>query len=66
MRKLALTALWLICVLGLSACKSGGGAVPPACPVLAPVPADLMKKPDYRQRVLDELIEPSPSAKPKS
>ena len=65
MPRLRATSLCLIFVLALSACASNGEVVPPACPVLSPVPAELMKKPDYRQRVLDELIEPSQSVRPK-
>lgn len=65
MRKLALTALWLICVLGLSACKSGGGVAPPVCPVLQEPPASLMQPPTTEAKVRQELLEPQLPATPK-
>jgi hypothetical protein len=65
MRKLAMIGLWLTFVLAISGCKSGGGVVPPVCPVLAEPPASLMQPPTTEAKVRAELFEPQPSATPK-
>jgi len=65
MRKLALIGLLLTCVLGISGCRSGGGVVPPVCPVLVEPPASLMQTPTTEAKVRAELFEPQPSATPK-
>lgn len=65
MRKLAMIGLWLTFVLALSGCKSGGGVVPPTCPVLQEPPASLMMAPTTEAKVRAELFEPQPSATPK-
>ena len=65
MRKLAMTGLWLICVLAISGCKSGGGVAPPACPVLAAPDRVLMQPPTTETKVRQILFEPQPNATPK-
>jgi len=66
MRKPMLIALSLICALAISGCERRGVVRPPvpACKVLQPVPANIKQRIDYKKKVLDELIEPSPSSKP--
>ena len=66
MRKLALIGLLLTCVLGISGCRSGGGVVPPVCPVLAEPPASLMQPPTTEMLLRLELFEQAPSPTPKS
>src|SRR5690606_30681098 len=66
MRKLAMIGLSLTCVLAISGCRSGGGAVPQTCPVLAEPDRALMQPPTTEAKVRAELFEPQPSATPKS
>ena len=65
MRKMAMIGLWLTCVLAISGCRSGGGVVPPTCPVLAEPDRALMQPPTTEAKVRAELFEPQPSATPK-
>jgi hypothetical protein len=62
MRKLAMIGLWPTFVLAISGCKSGGGVVPPVCPVLAEPPASLMQPPTTESKVRQILFEPPANA----
>jgi hypothetical protein len=57
----------LIFALAASSCASVG---PPAkqalvCPVLPPIPANLMQEPETGKKVRDELFKPPTNATPK-
>ena len=51
--------LWLLsCALAISGCAGNGRAVkPPVCPTLPPPPPNVMRSPDYEQRLRAELFE---------
>lgn len=62
------TALSLTCALAVSSCASGGAQkclpVPEIRPSLPPLPAEMLRSPNFEQRVRDELLEPAPRPTP--
>ncbi len=54
----SLLLLLLTCVLAMSACGKSGPAVrPDYCPKPSPAPSNVMRQPQYEQRLRGELFE---------
>lgn len=63
----SLLLLWLACVLATSGCATTSRPVTPiACPKLPPPPANVMREPNYVQRLQDLLLESPQPQKPTS
>jgi hypothetical protein len=54
------SALWLTLPLALSGCASSGKVVPIACPKPAKPPAEVMKTPNFEQKVRQLLFDSEP------
>lgn len=54
----SLPLLWLICAMAISGCAGSGLRVKPgACPSPQPAPPNVMRSPNYEQRVREILFE---------
>ena len=59
-----LLLLFLTCAMGISACATTSPpATPLACPKPQPAPSNVMRKPNYVQRLSELLFESSPKPK---
>ncbi len=60
----SLLLLWLACAAAISACATTSPpATPLACPKLPPAPSNVMRAPNYVQRLSELLFESSPTPK---
>ena len=69
MRSLKTLLLLLTLLLVSAGCAKPGqvkAAPPPACPTLTPLTEAELAEPNYKEPVLNELLEPSTSATPGS
>ncbi len=58
----SLLLLWLTCALGVSSCATTSPpATPLACPKLPPAPPNVMREPNYVQRLSELLFRSSPT-----
>lgn len=56
----SLSLLWLMCVLVISGCATGGQAAKPSvCPMLPPPPSNVMRPPSAEQTLRGLLFEPA-------
>lgn len=62
--KPSLLLLWLACAAAISACATTSPpATPLACPKPPPAPSNVMRTPNYVQRLSELLFESSPTPK---
>jgi len=53
----SLMLLWLGCMMALSGCATTSlPATPPACPKPSPAPSNVMREPNYEQRLRELLF----------